>query len=236
MDIPFNGKVDRTADGSPDSNPLPATPAPRVIGLVGSYHRHGVVDTLVSAVLKAAQGQGAETQILYLQDYHIEFCTNCRACVQSAEGGRGHCPIPDDMAPLLDQLEQAQALVIGAPVNFGNVNALTRRFLERCIVYGYWPWGRFPTVRSRPAPKPAVLVSASGAPALMARWLTSTLTALTDLAKMLGAKPIGVLWQGLVIEPAPMTPRHLQRRAQRLGQHLVRAIPPTPETPAAHPR
>ncbi|TVQ22211.1 MAG: flavodoxin family protein [Leptolyngbya sp. DLM2.Bin15] len=207
---------------SPSSAAIAPAPPRRIVGIVGSYHKHGVVDALVADILAAAQAQGAETQLLYLLDYHIEFCTNCRTCVQSAEGDRGLCPIQDDMSSLLDILDQAQGLVIGAPVNFGNVNALTRRFLERCIVYGYWPWGTLPKVRSRSQAKPVVLVSTSAAPALMARWLTGTLTALKDLAKMLGAKPVGVLWLGGVIDRSTTIPDPIRRRAQRLGQRLAK--------------
>jgi len=35
------------------------------------------------------------------------------------------------MAAILDQLGAADAFVLSAPVNFGNVDALTQRFIER---------------------------------------------------------------------------------------------------------
>lgn len=74
------------------------------------------------------------------------------------------------MAGILDTLEAADALVIGAPVNFGNVNALTQQFLERCVCYGYWPWNaRRPQWRNPQISKKAVLVSSSAAPGILAR-------------------------------------------------------------------
>jgi len=63
------------------------------------------------------------------------------------------------MASLLDRIEAADALVLGAPVNFGDINALTRKFLERTVCYGYWPWNSPAPIRSSAKPtKKAVLV------------------------------------------------------------------------------
>jgi len=83
---------------------------------------------------------GAETEKVYLVDKHIEFCRNCRMCTQEKDvGRRGKCVHDDDMAEILGKVDAADGLVLAAPTNFSNVNALTRRFMERLIVYGYWP-------------------------------------------------------------------------------------------------
>jgi len=200
------------------------TTAHRIIGIVGSYRKHGTIDTAVTAILDAAQAAGAETHKIYLQDQHIEFCTNCRACLQQPGAQRGECVWQDDMAALLDQLEAADAFVFGAPVNYGNVNALTQRFVERCVVYGYWPWGqKVPTPRQPQLTKKAVLVSSSAAPGLLARWLTSVFKTLKQLAAMLSAKPIGTLWVGMIDPQDATLPQRVQRQAVKLGQRLAAA-------------
>jgi len=51
------------------------------IGIVGSYRKQGVIDTAVSEVLSALQNLGVEIKKIYLLDYNIEFCTNCRTCL-----------------------------------------------------------------------------------------------------------------------------------------------------------
>jgi multimeric flavodoxin WrbA len=200
------------------------TTSHRIIGIVGSYRKHGTIDTVVTTILAAAQAAGAETHKIYLQDQHIEFCTNCRSCLQQPGPQRGECVWQDDMTAILDQLEAADGFVLGAPVNFGNVNALTQRFIERCVCYGYWPWGqKAPSARQSQITKQAVLVSSSAAPGFLARWLTSVTKTLKQLATLLGAKPIGTLWIGM-IDPqrAKLSPR-VQRRAQKLGQRLATA-------------
>lgn len=194
-----------------------------VIGIVGSYRKHGIVDAIVTEILAAAEAAGATTETIYLQDQHIEFCRNCRACLQEPGEQRGHCPINDDMAEILEKLDAAQALVLGAPVNFGNVNALTRQFLERCVGAGYWPWGTAAPKLRQPKPtKPAVLVSSSAAPALIGRWFTGAIAALNHLATMLNAKPIGTVWMGMVSDPSMNLSPRVKVRSQRLGQRLAR--------------
>lgn len=194
----------------------------RVVGIVGSYRKHGTIDTAVSEVLAAAEAAGATTEKIYLQDQHIEFCTNCRVCLQQPGLKRGDCILDDDMKTVLDTLEQADAFVIGAPVNYGNVNALTQRFLERCVCYGYWPWGQSaPKMRKSATPKKAVLISSSAAPGLLARWLTSAMKTLRQVAKMLSAKPVGTLWIGMIDPQDSTLPANLQNRARKLGQKLA---------------
>jgi|SRR5919199_2207634 multimeric flavodoxin WrbA len=193
----------------------------RVVGIVGSYRKNGVIDSVVTEILEGAAKQGAQTKKIYLQERHIEFCTNCRMCMQQPGLERGKCVLADDMDNILQEIESADSLVIGAPVNFGNINALTRRFLERCVCYGYWPWNAAPKLRNPNRTKKSVLVSSSGAPAWMGRLLTGTLGALKDLSKMLGAKPVGVLWVGLVNQQVMPLSDRIRRRAKRLGQKLA---------------
>lgn len=194
----------------------------KILGIVGSYRKHGTIDTAVTEILTAAESYGAETQKIYLQDHNIEFCTNCRVCLQESGTDRGDCILEDDMTKILDLIENSEGLVLGAPVNFGNINALTQRFAERCICYGYWPWeAKAPQLRNPKPNKKAVLVSSSAAPGFLARFLTNVIKTLKDIAKMLRAKPIGVLWVGM-INPKDSTLSHkVMKQAQRLGQKLA---------------
>lgn len=194
----------------------------KVVGIVGSYRKNGTIDSVVSEILAEAENKGAETEKIYLVDRHIEFCTNCRTCLQQPGEERGKCIWQDDMDEILQKIDKADSLVIGAPVNFGNINALTRKFLERCVCYGYWPdRAATPKLRKPKRTKKAILVSSSAAPAWMARLLTGALGALKDLAKMLGAKPIGVIWVGLVEAKNTDLPLRIKRQAKQMGEKLA---------------
>ena len=107
---------------------------PKVVAIVGSYRKSGIVDSAVDAILAGASAKGAETRKIYLLDKRIEFCTNCRCCTQMEGEQRGRCVQRDDLESILAEIQSANAIVLGAPVNFYNLNALFRRFMERLVV------------------------------------------------------------------------------------------------------
>ena len=101
----------------------------KIIALIGSYRKEGMIDLLVNELLDAASDEGAEVEKIYLIDQDIAFCTNCRLCAQSPEKGRGQCRHADAMGVLLDELERADAYVLASPMNFGSVTAITKRVI-----------------------------------------------------------------------------------------------------------
>lgn len=148
--------------------------ARKVLAIIGTYRKGRVIDTAVSEVLRGAKDSGADTQTISLLDARIEFCTNCRTCTQDKDvGRRGKCVLLDDMAGILDAIDRADGLVLGAPTNFYNVNALARRFIERLLPYAYWPWNAKagPKFRIAKPDKKAVIVTATACPTLLARVL-----------------------------------------------------------------
>lgn len=195
----------------------------KVVAIVGSYRKHGVIDQVVDELLAAAAGAGGEVEKLYLLDTQIEFCTNCRLCTQDREGARGICPIADQMARVLDLVEGADAVVLASPMNFGSVTALMKRFIERLACYVYWPWGMAaPRLRSKERPRRAVLIASSAAPAFMARFMTPIVKVLRQAAELLGGRTVGVILVGLAArekqqEPGP----RIRAKARLLGKKLV---------------
>lgn len=208
---------------------------PRILGLVGSYREQGTTETLVVEALEAAREAGARTELIRLRDHDVQFCTNCRECMQAPGPDRGACIFEDrdDVAGILDLIERADGLVIGAPVNHGDVNAMTRQFLERCSGYAYWPWGTqgAPELRRKERIRSAVLVVSSGAPGFLS-WPVFGVTAvrtLRTLAELLGARVLATLRVGHVLE-ADSTPSALRRQqAARLGRRLAERARPAPE-------
>lgn len=52
----------------------------KVLGLVGSPRKEGNTDLLVSAILNGAAASGHETEKVYLYDFDIAPCLDCKAC------------------------------------------------------------------------------------------------------------------------------------------------------------
>jgi len=195
----------------------------KVTAIVGTYRKAGIIAQAVEELLAAARASGAETDTVFLMDKHIEFCRNCRTCTQSSGPERGRCPIQDDMDAVLRNLEEADAIIFASPMNFGTVTAVMKRFIERMICYGYWPWGSMaPKNRIREKKKRAVVVTAAAAPAFV-YWFTSQIVGLMKTAAgLLGAKTVGVLFIGLAAgKQQPELGERWRHQARRLGEKLV---------------
>jgi NAD(P)H-dependent FMN reductase len=200
--------------------------ATKVVAVVGSYRKAGITDSAVDAILAGAASEGADVSKIYLLDKHIEFCTNCRCCTQSEGLQRGKCVQNDDLESILSEIDSADALVLGAPVNFYNVNALFRRFMERLVGYAYWPWDKpsGPAPRIRQATKRAALVTSAGMPGFLIPFATGAPRALKITAKVLGARPLGTLSIGLsAVQEKQQLPAKTLAKARRMGLRLATA-------------
>ena len=194
----------------------------KVVAIVGSYRKGGTIDQAVEAILEGARAKGAITQTVELRNCQIEFCTNCRHCMEQPGEARGKCLQQDDLEPILAGIEAADAVVLGSPVNAFNTTAVFRRFMERLVGYGYWPWGQnTPEIRTKRKTKQAVLVASAAMPGFMIPYATGAPRALRTTASLLGAKPVGKLWIGLSArEKHQKLSSHTRMRARQLGSRL----------------
>ena len=174
----------------------------KIIGIVGSYRKGGITDQAMDAVLQTAQEAGAQIDKVYLVDKHIEFCTNCRVCTQDEpEKMRGTCVLDDDMNEILSKIEHADGLILAAPINFYQATAIMKKFIERLIVYAYWPWGNksIPRQRIKKPAKKAVIITSSACPAFPGKILMpGALKLLKAAAKIVGARVVKSLYFGNV--------------------------------------
>jgi hypothetical protein len=196
----------------------------KVVAIVGSYRKKGIIDSIIDEILSSASKQGAKTQKIYLIDKHIEFCTNCRTCTQSIGTQRGKCIINDDMETILSEIENADALVIGSPVNYYNVTAITRKFMERLTGFAYWPWDKRgqPTFRIKEKRKKAILVISSALPSFLVGILSGAPRALKIIAETLGTKPVQTITIGMMgVSKDQSPPESAVRKAKEAGIKLL---------------
>lgn len=104
-----------------------------VIGINGSPRKQWNTATLVSKALEGAAAQGAATELFHLYDLDFKGCKSCFACKMRGGKSYGKCVLNDDLAPVLEKIAAADALVIGSPIYFGTVTGETRSFLERVL-------------------------------------------------------------------------------------------------------
>ncbi|EDY82547.1 hypothetical protein VDG1235_2170 [Verrucomicrobiia bacterium DG1235] len=129
------------------------------------------------------------------------------------------------MSEILDEVENADAFVLGSPMNFGTVTAVMKQFIERLVCYAYWPWGALiPKSRLESGKKFAVLVSASAAPSVYSRLSSKLVKLLKDAARLLGAGSVSVIFVGLAAkERRKKMSEHTRKKARAIGKELAAA-------------
>jgi multimeric flavodoxin WrbA len=171
----------------------------KIIAIVGTYRKNHIIDSAVDEFLKQSQLLGWQVEKIYLMDKKIEFCLNCRKCVQrKIDASRDECVHNDDMAGVLDSIDSSDVVVLASPVNYFTVTAVMKKFVERLIVYGYWPWGKgIPKYRVTKKTKKAVLITASACPAFIGRFaFSSTFKIMKAAADSFGAKVVAKIYIG----------------------------------------
>ena len=108
----------------------------KVIGFNGSPRKGWNTDMMVQKVLEGARDAGATTKLYQLNDLKIKSCQSCLVCKKSPKTA-GHCIIKDDLAPILDEIKTADALVIGSPIYYGLPSSLVHTTLERLWFSNY---------------------------------------------------------------------------------------------------
>lgn len=95
-----------------------------------------------------------EAKIVRLYDLDYKGCMSCMACKVKGKASN-ICRFKDGLTPLLEEIAQADGLVLGSPIYFGEVTGQMRTFLERLA----FPWLSYNDY-SLTAPKrmPVVLV------------------------------------------------------------------------------
>lgn len=199
----------------------------KILAINGSYRSNGCTDQILYQLASKLQEGGAEVEQVDLRDYTIEFCYNCRECTQTKGVALGQCVQQDDMAILIEKIERADAYILASPTNIGSVTALFKRFMERLVVYLYWPWDKQgpPQRRKRNTPKkPAILVTSGSAPVFISRWTSTTRKELATTAKVIRATVHGIVDAGLIAtRPFPALNKRMQKRIHKAAHKLIRS-------------
>lgn len=196
----------------------------RILAINGSYRDGGVTDQAVAIAARVLLDAGADVDTVLLREQEIEFCSNCRRCMQDPGTQPGRCIYDDAMHDLVRRIEDADGYILAAPTNIGSITAIFKRFMERLSVYAYWPWGqKAPELRKAgKAGKKALLISSCAAPGLLGRIFFDSRKQLRMTAGTIGAEPVGTLFVGLAAgDPGAGFPPRLTARAERLARRLV---------------
>ena len=106
------------------------------------YNTAKLLDATAEGITDELEKQDRTAKVEIIDLYTLDY-TGCKSCLhcKKIEGKfYGTCPIKDDLYELLPKLWNADAIVLGSPIYFGNVTGQMRCLLERLLfpkfVYG----------------------------------------------------------------------------------------------------
>jgi multimeric flavodoxin WrbA len=108
----------------------------KILAINGSPRKEWNTATLLKKALEGATSQGAETELIHLYDLDFKGCTSCFACKLKNGKSYGKCAYRDEITPVLDRIEDFDALILGSPIYLGTVTGVMKLFMER-LVYPY---------------------------------------------------------------------------------------------------
>ena len=126
----------------------------KVVAFNGSPRKTWNTAQLLEKAMEGLASGGAETTLVHLYDLDFKGCKSCFGCKLKGAKSYGKCAIQDDLTPVLAQVIQADALLLGSPVYFWGVTGEMKSFLERLLFphYRYAREGAAPSLFPRAIP------------------------------------------------------------------------------------
>ena len=99
----------------------------KVVAIVSSPRRDGSSAAIVNSVIDGAMG--LSTNIISLHCLHSMLIHGCNAC--NACKSKGQCVVEDELTRVLDDIKDADGIIISTPVYFGGPCAQYKMFEDR---------------------------------------------------------------------------------------------------------
>lgn len=104
----------------------------KIMAIVGSPRKGSNTDLIIDKVIEGARSQAeVEAEKVYIYESDIKYCTACG--VHSVLQGSKPCPLKDDMAGILERMQEADAFIFGSPNHSRTVSAGMSNFLSRMM-------------------------------------------------------------------------------------------------------
>ena len=109
----------------------------KIIVIDGGPRKNMNTAKLLQRFAEGAQsvGNNVDVKSVRLYDFDYKGCVSCMACKLKGKASNV-CRFKDALTPVLEEIAQADGLVLGSPIYFGEVTGQMRAFLERLA----FPW------------------------------------------------------------------------------------------------
>ena len=98
----------------------------KVTAIVTSPRAGGNCDVLTDEAIRGAEENGAEVKKYFVQDLEVNPCQACGGCGDGID-----CVYDDDMADILQDILDSDAVIFASPIYFGTINAQAKAVIDR---------------------------------------------------------------------------------------------------------
>ncbi len=99
----------------------------KILALVGSPRKGSNTDILVDRILKGCKTNSNKSEKLYLYDYDISPCIDCRHCKK----GDYVCNLNDGMHEIYPKMQDADLIIFGTPIYWYGPTGVMKLFIDR---------------------------------------------------------------------------------------------------------
>lgn len=103
----------------------------KIVCLNGSPLKDGNTSQLLDVFSRTSSEFGAAVETIHLNSISYRGCQACMKCKGESE----ICVVRDDLAAVLDSVKNADVLVLGSPIYFGEVTSQMKAFIDRTFSY-----------------------------------------------------------------------------------------------------
>jgi len=105
----------------------------KVILINGSPRKNWNTHKMLMEAERGAKEAGAAAEIIHLFDLKYKDCISCFACKLKGNKTEGVCAVKDDLKPVLERIAEADGIIIGSPVYYGNLTGQALSFINRLL-------------------------------------------------------------------------------------------------------
>jgi multimeric flavodoxin WrbA len=98
----------------------------KILGIIGSPRKLGNCEIMVKEIGRQISIPH-ELKLLRLQNFKILPCRGCYQCLFKTQ----QCMLEDDLAPVINAILDADALIVSVPTYFLGINSYIKQFLDR---------------------------------------------------------------------------------------------------------
>ncbi len=159
----------------------------------GSPRKKGLISQMLSIMQEEAETRGDTVEMVYTNDLTVKPCAGCMAC-----RAKEKCVLAeDDSQRVLKMMQQADAIIMGAPCYWGNIPGQMKLMFDRQVYGMMRDTNRFPEPLMKG--KKCILVSTCTTPwpwNILFKQSRGAIRAMREIARYAGFKIVSTIERG----------------------------------------